>query len=312
MNILNVGTKILLKDVMDQYLRSDGDVRTYYGQRLSSALKALDEREYQLIFSEWKFPGGSVLDLVAALGGLVPSSNTYFVLAMEEVDQGLVALAGELGIDELLIRPFSTEHLSALKARAMAKAERRRGGQWEKMELARRAYRGKRTQESDNQYLEVLKEFRADPAVLLETGEYFLARGVPERALTIFEELDRVEPSKARVLHGLGRAQKQLGRFREAVQSLEKANSLSPDHSLRRSELASTYLSMAAEELVLALRRDGENGALILERAYLFLGRKDYAAAVSYLESKSSYFEEKERKEAESLLAAAKKLGGLR
>lgn len=42
--VLNVGTKILLADVMDQYLRSLGDVKTYYVSKQSNAIQNFIEK----------------------------------------------------------------------------------------------------------------------------------------------------------------------------------------------------------------------------------------------------------------------------
>ena len=103
-----------------------------------------------------------------------------------------------------------------------------------------------------------------------------------------------------------------MGRLREAMRSLLRAGELSPMNTLRNGEMAELYLTLGEEQIVQGLKWDGESSALILRRAqYQFL-RKDYAAMVTYLDSKRSYLSEAGRREADALAATAKKLAGIK
>jgi hypothetical protein len=59
LQVLSVGTKILTKDVMDQYLRSLGDIKTFYGSKLNFAVSTFNEKKIDLVFCEMNFGDSS-------------------------------------------------------------------------------------------------------------------------------------------------------------------------------------------------------------------------------------------------------------
>src|SRR4051812_22734096 len=122
-HVLSVGTRILVKDVMDQYLRTLGEVKTFYASKLSSALESYNEKRPAVIFCEHSFPEGSALEFIEAIGGLDTASDRYFVLATEAASDELVSLAMEKGIDELLIKPFATDNIMQIMERFIDKRE---------------------------------------------------------------------------------------------------------------------------------------------------------------------------------------------
>ncbi len=123
LHVLNIGTKILIKDVMDTYLRSLGETKTFYASKMSTAVETYRDKKLQIIFCEQSFAEGSALEFIQAIGGLPASGDRYFVLAAEEHSDYLVALASEKGMDEILVKPFSTENIHQIVERFKKKKD---------------------------------------------------------------------------------------------------------------------------------------------------------------------------------------------
>lgn len=312
LHVMSIGTRILLKDVMDQYLRSLGEVKTFYASKLSSALESYQSKRPHIIFCESSFQEGGLLEFLSGIGGIDPSADMYFVLATEQSSDDHVALALELGIDEILLKPFATENIHQiverfLDKRAMAEQP------WNKdLRAARAAFDEKRFQEAEELYAGTAKKHFSQPLVLMECGEFFLKRGNAQAAQALAERVLTDSPDNARALNISGGALKKLGKFREAAERFLRASKISPLNSLRNVELAETYMSMAEEQIVAALKTDNESSSLILTKARYQLLKKDYAGVVTYLDNKKAFLSEAGKKEAEFLVAAGKKFGGIR
>lgn len=312
LNVLNIGTKILLKDVMDQYMRSLGEVKTFYASKLSSAVESFQNKRPQIVFCEQSFPEGGVLEFIQAIGGLSASADLYFVLASEQTSDDIVALALEMGIDEILVKPFATENIHQIVERYLDKRNLSNTEWIKDLRQARISFEEKRFQEAEELYMAAVKSHSQQPAVLMECAEFFLRRGNAQIALTISEKILLDSPDNARALQTAGMALRKLGKYKDAADKFLRANRISPLNSIRNVELAETYLSMAEEQINFALKSDNENSSLILTKAKFQLLRKEYAQVVNYLDNKNAFLSEAGKKEAEFLVAAGKKFGGIR
>ena len=310
--VLNIGTRILLKDVMDTYLRSLGEVKTYYASKMSMALDSYQQHRPQIIFCEQSFPEGSALEFIRQVGGLPYSGDQYFVLAAEENTPELLVLASEVGIDELLVKPFSTETIRHIVERYF---DKKAASQMEwiiDLRAARQSFVEKRFQEADLLYTGVSKKYAENINVQVECATFFLERNEAKKAEKILEWALERTAETPRMLQLSGIALKKLGRFREAMEKFRSANALSPLNTLRHLDLAETYISLADETIQAALKCENENSVLILKKARYQLLRGDYAGVVSYVDLKRSFLTEPAKKEAEVLSGLAKKLGGLK
>jgi len=311
--VLSIGTRILIKDVMDTYLRTLGEVKTYYASKLTSAIESYAEKRPAVIFCEYAFPEGGALEFIEAIGGLDTSADRYFVLACEEAaSDALVALATEKGMDEILVKPFSTDNILQIMDRYLEKRAQA-GLDWVKeLRTAKTSYLEKRFQEADELYGAAAKKHWNNSGVLLDCAEYFLRRQQPQKCLPLLEKVLQESPEHVRALHLHGCTLRRLGRFQESAKQLMRANLISPLNTVRSMELAETFLSLGEEQIVLALKAESESTALILRRAQYQLLKREYAALVTYLDSKRAYLSEAGKKEAEAYSVLAKKLGGLK
>ncbi len=312
LHVLSIGTRILVKDVMDQYLRSLGEVKTYYASKLSVAVQSFNDKRPAVIFCEQSFPEGSALEFIEAIGGLDSAGDLYFVLAVEGITEALVALATEKGVDEILVKPFAIGGILQIMERFTAKRVLSEHDWMKDIRAGKTAYLEKRFQEAEELYGAVARKYPKNSRALLDCADFFLRRQQPGKALSLLEAVHNESPDHVRTLHLYGCALRRLGRFQEAAEKHIRASSLSPANSMRNIELADTYIAMAEEQVLHALKSESESSALILRRAQFQLIRKDYGALITYLDSKRAYLSEAGRKEAENLLALARKFAGLR
>ena len=310
--VLSIGTKILLKDVMDQFLRSLGEVKTYYASKMTMAVESYNEKRPNIIFCEHGFPEGSALEFIQYIGGLDPSGDQYFVLAVEEQKDELMALAIEKGIDEILVKPFSIDTIQQIVERYFEKRNLEQEDWVRDLRVAKRSLYEKRFQESEELHAAAARKYPNNSSVLLECGEFFLRRNNPQMAYPLLETVVKESPENVRGLHLIGSTMKKLGRFREAVAAFNKANDLSPLNSLRMVELAETYVFMAEDQITSALKAETENSNLILTKAKYQLLRRDYVNLVVYLDAKRAFLNEAAKKEADNISLLAKKIGGIR
>jgi CheY-like chemotaxis protein len=311
-HVLSIGTKILVKDVMDQYLRTLGEVKTFYASKLSTALESVLEKRPTVIFCELSFPEGSALEFIEAIGGLDTASDRYFVLASEAASDELVALAMEKGIDEILVKPFATDNILQIMDRYLEKRATN-DQEWVKdLRTAKTSFLEKRFQEADELYGAAAKKHWHNSGVLLDAAEYFLRRNQAQKSLPLLEKVLGESPDHVRALHIHGCSLKRLGRLQESARQLLRANGISPLNTVRNMELADAFVAMGEEQITHALKSESESTALILRRAQYQLLRREYGALVTYLDSKRAFLSEAGKKEAENYAALAKKLGGLK
>lgn len=312
LHVLNIGTKILIKDVMDTYLRSLGETKTFYASKMSTAVETYRDKKPQIIFCEQSFAEGSALEFIQAIGGLPASGDQYFVLAAEEHSDYLVALASEKGMDEILVKPFSTENIHQIVERFKEKKEGLQQDWAIDLRNAKKSFDEKRFQEAEELYSAASKKYEKNARVQLEVAEFFVSRGLLNLAKPILDWLLTESPENVTAIQLLGTVYKKASKLKEASDHLHKAAALSPLNSLRQAELAEIFVLMAEEQIVQALKQENENTTLILTRARFQMLRKDYLAAVTYLDAKRPYLSEAGKKEAEILSAICKKLGGLK
>lgn len=310
--VLSIGTKILLKDVMDQFLRSLGEVKTFYASKMSMAVESYNEKRPNIIFCEHGFPEGSALEFIQHIGGLEPSGDQYFVLAVEEPNDHLMALAIEKGIDEILVKPFSIDMINGIVERYFEKRALSNESWVADMRTAKKSYAEKRFQESEELHAAAVKKYPTNTSVLLECADFFLRRNYPQQCFPLVEAVLKGSPDNVRALHLIGSCFKRMGRYPEAVKCFTRANEASPLNSIRLTELAETYVLMAEEQIQNALKVETENSNLILTKAKYQLLRRDYANLVVYLDAKRSFLNENAKKEADNLTLLAKKVGGIR
>jgi tetratricopeptide (TPR) repeat protein len=312
-SFLNVGTKILLKDTMDQFVRTLGDFKTFYAPTMSSALRTFQDNTINVIISEVDLGDGSVYRLVRELGGThgFHDDDLYVVLALEERTEHLMALADEIEAHAVLVKPFSAADLRTqiekYKAwRVMPKDP------WQV--LVQEAYscaREKKFREAENNFKEAISVAPGNPVPLLRAGMYYAAKPDYAIAELLLKKALLIKPNYVQAMSALGTVALMRRELEKAEDYFRKANEISPLNPDRQVELVRLYVDRCIESCRTALRLDPSSSAARALMGKLLTVAKDYAGAVRELEKVMYSLKDEAKLEVQTYAALARKLGGI-
>lgn len=312
LSVLTVGTEILAKDLMDQYLRSLGPVSTYYASRLELALETFQKQKIDIIFCELNFSNGSINQFLQKIGGLHYGSDIFCVVAARDNSPELESLRFELSIDEILVKPFNAETIRATVERALKKLHGPKAVWAVELKVALEAERSKRFVEAESFFQRALQRHPEVLEVSLEVARYWLDRGRYGECETLLEKISVKHPNDVRVLDFFGRLLKRQDKHRRAMELLEKAQGLSPLNSIRAMELADNYMLQAVDLARTALRLDEHDSSAHMLIMRVLAARHQYAAALTVAELKQGYVASEHAKEFSAYVQLVKNLGKLK
>ena len=238
-------------------LRGMGLQSVSHTSRISEARRELERNPFDVVICGDQFPkgGGSGQELLDDLrrSGLLPYA-TVFILLTDEATYLKVSEAAESSVDSYIVRPYSAGSLydriaqARLRKAALLPIYQALDAQQaeDALRLARErvAARGPQWQQAGRLGAEVLLRLErldeardlfhllwdADPKpwALLGVARAQLDAGATNAALQTLNVLLEANPDYPEAYDVLGRAQLELGRFQEALSSLEKALALTP------------------------------------------------------------------------------------
>ncbi|GEM_PF-1393481 len=310
-SILNVGTKILLKDVMDQYLRTLGDFKTYYAPNMSSALRVFQENTIQVILTEVDLGDGSAYRLIKELGGDNGLNDLYVILALEDRSDALIALATEIEAHAIIVKPFSAQDLKAQIDRFTAWRVMPKEPWLTLIEEARLAARDRRYRDAEVNFVEAMKLAPTNPVPFYKAGMYYIEKGDASMAETFLKKSVELKANYVPAVAALGRVYLAKHDLVKAEEFLRKAHEISPLNPDRLVEMVRMYIERSVEACKNSLRVDPSATA-----PHLLLGKlrallKDYTGSVQELEKALPTLRDSARLEAQTYIALSRKLGGI-
>lgn len=311
LSILNIGTAIMVRDVMDQHLRTLGDVRTYYASNLHFALQTYSERHLDLIFCELTFPGGSAEEFIRQIGGIDATDNLYFCISTGQDARAAKWLADELSVDSILESPFSTNDILARVSSAISKKNRDRNAWIDGLLEAKLAAKNMRTQEARTLFRDLIKNHPSNADIQIAAAKFFIGMADFDNAGQILTQAIAADPQNllAKSLYGVLSLKK--GDYADGLKILEEVQKISPLNSTRANEIANAYILMALKCARDALDINSASVlALVNSIKYLtVLGR--YSEVINMYERNKDKFIGDEKREADFFFAVSKKLGGI-
>ena len=309
--ILNIGTRILLIEIMDQMIRKLGNYRTYYATSMESAIRQYNDIQPDIVFSEADYPDGSFYRFIQNVGWSPDKSNTFMVLAADENKNEYIALASELELHSIIIYPFNGNDLQT-QMELYVKHTTQPIPPWRVLiSQAMKAESDKRFTDSETAFVNAIKVAPDNPLVLSKAGMFFLNKGNFPVAEKCFKDALNIKAEFVPALSGLGQVYFRKKNYEESEKYLQKAYNLAPLNPDRLSQLVKMRLQWGIEICRAALRLDPAflDARLTLGKLYAF--DKDYAAVVRELEPVTSHFTGDQKLELQTYLALAKKLGKL-
>lgn len=312
-SILNVGTKILLKDVMDQYIRTLGDFKTHYASNMASALRAFSENTIHIVITEVSLEDGSAFRLLNSLGGAASElDDLYVIIALEERSEALVALASELEAHSYIVKPFAATELKAqidkYKAWKVMPKE-----PWQLLvQEARMSLRDKKFREAETHYKDALVAAPTHPGPYYKAGLHFLQKPDYGMAEGLLKKAVALKPDYAQALSALGTLYIAKGELDKAEECLKKASGISPLNPDRQVEMVRLYIDRCVEICRASLRMDPSAMLSQYNLGKLLAFQRDYIGTVRELEKViKAAPKDSIKTECQTYIALARKLGGL-
>ncbi|MBI2605272.1 MAG: tetratricopeptide repeat protein [Deltaproteobacteria bacterium] len=309
--ILNVGTKILLKDTMDQFIRTLGDYKTHYASNMQSALRTLKEAGIDILNCEVDFNDGSVFRLLRNIDWSADTSDLFVILAIEEDRKDLRALAEELEVHAILTKPFSAADLKTLMTqyetwKALPKQP------WQLLvREAKEALRENRFRQAEGSLFQAVKGAPNNPVPVLKFGEYYIEKMQYDMAEKFLKKALELKPDYVAALSAMGSLKTKTGQFENAREYFLRAQALSPLNPDRIVAMVQLQVDWSIEMCKQALRTDPGASAARYLLGKLHALDKDYAGAAREIEAASPQLHPDLKSEAQTFLALARKLGGL-
>jgi len=312
-NILNVGTKLLRKDLMDQYIRTLGDYKTYYADSVTWALRTISEKEIHIVITETDLHDGSAFRLCQAVEG--ENRHIYFVFVKDE-DRSIEdvrGLAAEVDVQAVLTAPFTQTHLKT-------QIEYYKKWREEQKEPWRLLLRNARTAIHAKNYADAEKNFQAaiqvapnNPVPLYKAGTYYMGKqGHVDVAMQLLEKAVQITPDSIPATSALGLLFFAEGELNAAELLLRDAQKWSPLNPDRLVKIAQLHVALSMKSCQESLRLDFENAEARMILGKLLLFKKDYIHSIQELERSLPALKDDLRNEAKGYIALARKLGGIR
>ncbi len=127
--VLLVDDMLTMRKIVSRACRDIGFtnlIDTTDGQKAWEILNS-SEHVIELIISDWDMPNCTGLDLLKRVRGDGRFKNMPFVLLTAESDGHRVAEALKAGVDNYIVKPFTSEVLKTKLAEAYAKTSKRAG-----------------------------------------------------------------------------------------------------------------------------------------------------------------------------------------
>ena len=310
--VLNVGTRILLKDTMDQYIRTLGDYKTLYAPNMASALRAFSENTIHVVICETSLEDGSAYRLLQLLGGAASElADIFVILALEERTEASLALAGELEAHSVLVKPFSASDLKAQLEKYKAWKAVPKEPWLLLVDEAKMALREKKFTDAEKFYNEAIAAAPNHPGPYYRSGLYYankpdhgLAEGFLKKAIAL-------KPDYTQALSALGSLYLAKKELDKAEEIFRKAQTVSPFNPDRMSEMVKVYIERAIDTCRSTLRIDPGATLARLQLGKLIAFQKDYVSTVRELEQVVFQLKDNQKLEAQTYMALARKLGGI-
>ncbi len=309
---LNIGTKILTKDVMDQYIRTLGNHRTHYATNATFAKRAFQEHKvFNVIITEFEYDDGTAFQLIKELRQMKALDNSYVIMAIEKDSEVHTNIAEELDADALIVKPFTALELGN-EINIFKEKKQNKTSSYNLLRHATIAFREKKANTAAELFHKAIQLDPENHLVYYKAGQFYLNKPDYEFAEKYLNTALDLRANFIPAIHALGQLALKKNNLTKAFTLLLKAQHASPFNSDRAQLLAKLHLRWAVEELRKMTPLEPKNMELQFELGRIYLLQRDYANALAHL--KESRFPEKHKhhKESRVFLDVVGRLGSIK
>ncbi len=279
LNFLSIGTRLLTKDVMDQYIRTLGPHRTYYATGMVASRRVIAETVPDIILMEFEYADGTAYRLLQEIRKNPLAASSFVILAVDEDSLALKNIAEEMDVDAILTKPFSAKNLED-QFLAYQKSVVDKTSVSSLVRQAERAFAEKAFSLADKLFRLAIQTGGENARIMAKAGAYYAKVPDYTQAEKHLERAIKIDPQCVVALNELGLLYLKKKEFHQAFDCLTKAQDLSPLNPERPKVMMKLHMMWASETLKSVLMTDPGNDLLKYELAKLSVFQKDYAAAI--------------------------------
>ncbi len=308
---LNVGARILVADIMDQIIRKHGNFRTHYAADMAWALKSTQEKPVDVLVTELDLPDGSAYRLIQKMRES-QGQDLYVILAVEEKTPSVDGIVAELGIQEVVVRPFTGAEVQKQVELYMTWLQTPDEPWRESLAKAKTLVAGMLFGDAEKKFAEAIVLSPGNFEPVFEMAQYFCNN--KHDYATAEKHLKKVLEMKTNYVPAialLGQVYWSLRRLDEAETCLKLAQKLSPMNPDRAIQLVQFYTDRQVDLCRSQAELHPWDGYVHFQFGKVLIGKRDFSGAARALEKAVPQLDEKAKAEAQTYLAVARKFGGL-
>ena len=306
---MSVGTQILRKDLMDQYIRSLGNHRTHYAFNGQAGLRMVNEHPIDIIITEFELSDFSAFQMIRKIR-MTQERLIYYVLAVDEESPALHSIAEEMEVDAVLIQPFTAQDLKTyIDVFKQKRATERSIATF--LHQAEVAFGRKDFPRADKLYDLCLKLEPENSRVQLRAGLNFLSKSDYKNAQVHLKRSLELSPKSAAALSALAVLEMKSKSYKNAHEHFLTAQQLSPLNPERPISAAKNRMDWSADDLKKAFLKHPGDIDLEFEYGRILVFQREYSQAVQVFQHLRLPQGDPRTKEAQFLLQLASKLGSI-
>jgi tetratricopeptide (TPR) repeat protein len=292
-------------------IRSSGPYETYYASTLAAALRIFSEKKIDIIFSEYQYSDGNIVDLKSSIGENHIDDDVYLIFAVEEKSEAYIALSQEVCAQDLVVKPMTANNIRESLVNYQKWKVRKIEPWEEKLRQAAFAIKEKKFSDADRFFLDAIKLSPENYLPLYRAGIYYLKKnelGLAESLLKKAMDMNYDFIPTASALGHLYLLKKDIAK---AEHYLHQAAVVSTLNNNRPLELGNLFIEKAMAICREALNKETPNPEIRFLYAKLLAVQKDYVGALREFKVIMPELRDKKRLEAQTFMALAKKIGGI-
>ena len=242
LNVLIVDDQQRMRWTIKEMLRRIGYQNFLEADDGDSAIEKLRYQDVDMVLSDWRMPRLNGVEVLKFLRDDDQLRGLPFIMITGEMNEAVVAEAGEYEVDAYLLKPFT---LTTLEEKINEALEKRRSLSPidAHLDLGRAHMRAGKFDLALAEYQEALKINSKSPRTLLALGQAFEAQDNHERALECYLAAVKIQPKFLRAHEALARLYQRLDRKDEAARHLKQATAISPKNVERHFQLAQALMA---------------------------------------------------------------------
>ena len=294
---------------MDQYIRSIGNHRTHYAFNAQAGLRMVDEHPIDIIITEFELSDFSAFQMIRKIR-MTEERLIYFILAVDEENEPVHKIAEEMGVDAVLLQPFTAKDLKV----QIALFEEKRAAERSVATIlhqAEVAVGRKDFPRADKLYEIALKLEPENSRVHLRVGLNFLSKPDYKKAQVHLNQALALDPRSAAALSGLALFETKVKSYKSANDHFVSAQAISPLNPERPILAAKNRLDWATDDVKRAFLKHPGDIDLEFEYGRLLVFQREYSQAVQVFQHLKLPAGDPRIKEAQFMLQLASKLGSI-